>query len=665
MIPIRSEKNSFYLPEKNARRLATILSNTPAIIYSYKMIDGKKTITYINENVKNVLGFEPQEIIKEPGLWTSRICPEDIALVENIPEVSDNEQPVHLEYRFNCKKGIRRWLHEKQNIITNDEGETEVVAICWDITERKLAEKLMQARVNLLSFSYNHTLEEVMQKTLDEVCNIVSSPLGFYHFVGDDEKTFTLKAWSSATLELYCKMKERSGMHYNIAEAGIWADCLRARRPVIHNNYASLLHRKRLPEGRVEVIRELVVPIMRRGKIVAVLGIGNKPLNYTDQDVQVVSYFADLAWTIAEHKRAEEKIRYISFHDVLTGLYNRAFFEEEMQRLETGRQLPISILMADLNGLKLVNDTYGHEAGDEMLKTVAGIIKKSCREEDIVARWGGDEFVILLPQTSEEKAGQIGKRIRSKCNSAYVGDVPVSLALGVATKEKQSDLLTDVLNKAEDIMYKQKLAESRSVRSTVLNTLLKTLEAKSFETGEHVCRMQMLAWDFGEKLKLPESEMNRLSLLVTLHDIGKINIPEEILTKKEPLTEEEWEIVKKHPETGFRIARSTEEFAHVAEDILAHHERWDGTGYPQGLKGEEIPFLARITSIVDAYEVMTNGRPYREKMSPEEAVAEIKRCSGTQFDPQLVELFLASREIQGSQSFLKGKYCIVSNNFIE
>ncbi|MGM0653479.1 MAG: HD-GYP domain-containing protein, partial [Bacillota bacterium] len=145
----------------------------------------------------------------------------------------------------------------------------------------------------------------------------------------------------------------------------------------------------------------------------------------------------------------------------------------------------------------------------------------------------------------------------------------------------------------------------------------------------------------GEKLGLPETELNRLKLLVMLHDIGKINIPREILTKEGSLSPEEWKLVKQHPETGYRIAHTTEEFAHVAEDILAHHERWDGTGYPNGLKKEKIPLLARITAVADAYEVMTNGRPYKEPMTKEEIVKEVKRCAGKQFDPELVEIFLS------------------------
>ena len=174
----------------------------------------------------------------------------------------------------------------------------------------------------------------------------------------------------------------------------------------------------------------------------------------------------------------------------------------------------------------------------------------------------------------------------------------------------------------------------------MLGALLKTLAAKSYETETHTRNMQEVAVKIGRKLGLPDSEINRLILLIILHDIGKINIPEEILTREGPLTEKEWEIMKKHPESGHRIAMATEEFAHVAEDILSHHERYDGLGYPRKLKGDEIPLLARITAVADAFEVMSNGRPYKNQMTREEIIAEFKICSGKHFDPELVGILL-------------------------
>jgi diguanylate cyclase (GGDEF)-like protein/PAS domain S-box-containing protein len=343
---------------------------------------------------------------------------------------------------------------------------------------------------------------------------------------------------------------------------------------------------------------------------------------------------------ITERKAAEEKVRHMSFHDQLTNLYNRYFLEEELKRLDTVRQLPTSIIMADLNGLKLVNDTYGHLKGDQLLQKAAEIIKNKIRSEDIAARWGGDEFVILLPQTGKETADLIGKRIIEECKEAYVEDFPVSIALGTATREIMSETMPEILKKAEDSMYEQKLTESRSTKSAVLSALLNTLAAKSYETETHTRNMQEMATKIASRLGLPDSEINRLTLLITLHDIGKINIPEEILTRNSSLTESEWEIIQKHPEIGYRIALATEGFAHVAEDILSHHENFDGSGYPRRLKGKEIPLLARITAVADSYEVMSNGRPYKKAMTREAIIAEFKRCSGKQFDPELVKILL-------------------------
>ena len=368
---------------------------------------------------------------------------------------------------------------------------------------------------------------------------------------------------------------------------------------------------------------------------------------FTEQEINLLKILAEITSNVLARQKTETNIRYMSFHDQLTGLYNRYFLGEEMERLDTARQLPLAVIMADLNGLKLVNDTYGHDTGDKMLKTAADIIKNSCREEDIIGRFGGDEFVILLPQTTEETARLICKRIEEGCRGALVEDVPVSIALGIATKTSETTNPIETLREAENEMYRQKLTESRSTKSAVVTSLLNTLAEKSFETEEHTRGMQEVAQKIGAKLNLPGSELHRLELLITLHDIGKINISEAILTKKGSPTDDEWAVIKKHPEIGYRIAMATEQFAHVADNVLAHHERWDGTGYPQGLKGNDIPLLARIVAIADAYEVMSNGRPYKKAMSRNEIIAEFRRCSGKQFDPELIEILLSVMEADG------------------
>ncbi len=365
------------------------------------------------------------------------------------------------------------------------------------------------------------------------------------------------------------------------------------------------------------------IPVMIDGKLIGAYGI------YID---------------ITERKKQEKKIKYLSFHDSLTDLYNRTYLEEEIKRIDVKRQLPISLIMADLNGLKIINDSYGHSLGDQLLIKTAEILTESCREEDLVARWGGDEFVVLLPQTSSQQVKNICKRINQNCNKSKIkeieDDIPVSIALGYAVKEKSATDIFEVLKMAEDRMYNNKLTESRSVKSHIAKTLLKTLQEKSPETEEHAQRMKDLALKLGKKINLTQIELDKLALLASLHDIGKTIISEEILNKPGILTDSEWEIIKEHPNTGFRICSSTEDFSHIALELLSHHENWDGSGYPRGLKKEETPLLSRIIRIVDAYDVMTNDRPYKKALSQKEAIDELKRCASSYFDPQLLNVFI-------------------------
>ncbi len=347
---------------------------------------------------------------------------------------------------------------------------------------------------------------------------------------------------------------------------------------------------------------------------------------------------------ITEKEKAEKEIKYLAFHDKLTGLYNRAFLEEELERLNTERQLPISIIMGDLNGLKLMNDTFGHEKGDEFIKAIADILSKSCRGEDIVARWGGDEFVILLPKTPKEVAEKICNRIKNNCiefNAVnYSFPVPLSIALGHATKEHEKENIEDIFRVAEDGMYRNKLVERKSLRDSVLQSLKDMLWRNSYESKSHEERIEELVGRMADFLYLSDVDRRALILLSSFHDIGEITISSEILKKEGKLASKELDKIKTHAEIGYRIAEASYKLTYIAEFILSHHEWWDGSGYPRGLKGEEIPLISRIFSIVDAYEVMTSGRPYEKAKTKEEAIQELKRCASTQFDPNLVEAFI-------------------------
>ena len=343
---------------------------------------------------------------------------------------------------------------------------------------------------------------------------------------------------------------------------------------------------------------------------------------------------------IDERKKREDEIIYLGYHDKLTDLYNRRFFEEELKRLDSLRQLPISIIMGDLNSLKLTNDAFGHNVGDTILKETAALLKRICRTEDILARWGGDEFVIILPKTSIENAEEIAQRIKKECRKTSNQKIPLSLAIGIATKTEAEQDIELIITEAESNMYKSKLVEQESNASSIIFALEQTLFEKSNETFEHTIRLKDNAIKLGKSVNLASNQLDELSLLASLHDIGKVAIPETILLKKGKLTEEEWAVIKRHPEIGFNIASSSPQIAHIAKYILACHENWDGSGYPQGLKGEAIPIVSRIMFIADAYDVMTSERSYHKSISKEATIKELRRCAGTQFDPVLVENFI-------------------------
>ena len=367
----------------------------------------------------------------------------------------------------------------------------------------------------------------------------------------------------------------------------------------------------------------------------------NTPVTNLDSKViEVVS-------VIKEYSALELESNNLVYYDPLTKIYNRRYYEEELKRLNAPRQLPLSIILIDVNRLKLTNDIFGHQQGDELLKEVAEIINDSTRSEDIIARWGGDEFGILLPQTTVQETEMIIKRIKSACYESDLKPIPPNISLGAATKEVENDDINQLFKQAENKMYQDKEKEKLDSEDRILNNLFEHLTKKLNGAIPYDEKVE-LAKQFGEKLGLDDYELEKLMLLAQYHDIGKVGINKEILNKEEQLSDQEWNQYLRHLQLGYDIAKSFSTLTPIADEILYHHEAWNGTGYPEQLKGEEIPVLSRIIYIISYYYELITSVDCGMKMSVscdlsyghQEALAKIDEYAGSLFDPNLVKPFL-------------------------
>ena len=338
----------------------------------------------------------------------------------------------------------------------------------------------------------------------------------------------------------------------------------------------------------------------------------------------------------------ERRLIELAERDSLTKLYNRRSFEEKMNAYNGMDLSNVCLVSVDVNGLKFINDTLGHLSGDRMIIAAAEIIRDIFGECGHVARIGGDEFGVILVGLDEGRIEAMLRQLMHKVEQYKLVNKSENLSLSYGYSHHACGAVNMELmfQEADNNMYQNKLLKKESVRSTFVSSFMKALEVKDYVVEGHVSRMEEIAKLIGEALSLHRDRMDKLILLTKFHDIGKIGIPDSILKKTAPLTEAEWKVMRTHSSIGERIALEAADIKDIAHLILKHHERWDGLGYPLGLKGEEIPVECRILAIADAYDAMTNDRPYRLAMPCDKAVGEIHRCSGSQFEPSLVSVFL-------------------------
>ncbi|MGM0370711.1 MAG: diguanylate cyclase domain-containing protein [Bacillota bacterium] len=370
--------------------------------------------------------------------------------------------------------------------------------------------------------------------------------------------------------------------------------------------------------------------------------VSNIPeINSNGEVIEIISIIKELSSsTSSDHD--------LIYYDPVTNIYNRKYYEEELKRLDTARQLPLSIIVGDVNRLKLTNDIFGHQQGDELLKEIAEIIDYCTRSEDVIARWGGDEFGVLLPQTNLVETKKVVDRIKDACQQSDFKPILPDISLGLATKKDPEKKIQEVFNEAETKMYQDKETAKIASEDRVLNNLLEYLDGKLEGEVNYKEYVIDLAEKMGVELGLDEYELEKLSLLAKYHDIGKVGVAKEILNKNKQLTTSEWEQYLNHLQLGYDIARSFSTLTPIADEILYHHEAWNGTGYPNQLCGEEIPLLARVIYIVSYYyELITNmdcgmkiGINCDIDYSQKRALQKIDSYAGSLFDPELVEVFL-------------------------
>ena len=533
------------------------------------------------------------------------------------------------ELALRKKDGTPIWCTYNITAHYDEQGRIEwIEGVMENITEKKMRQR-WQAALYQLSAEISHagSLEELF-KTLHKVIREFMPANRFFVALQDESGNLAIVYAASAIGEFSI---------FEAIPAGLMEAVFRSGEPQFGND----------TDWRTHGSEHLAVPLRTGdGRVLGVMGLagGDDEVLFAQHHLAMLDFWSGQIAATIERKNAENHLRFVSLHDALTKLYNRNYFEEEMKRLDKRRSGAVAIVVFDLDGLKMVNDTLGHEQGDRMLVVAAQSLRSAFRDGDVVARIGGDEFAALLEDASEELLGQIRERIRQStelANRQQPDEValPISLSMGYALSVGSGTPMRELFRQADNSMYREKLNRGQSARNSIVQTVMNMLKARDFITENHSDRLQLLVTKLAERRGLSPERIADLCLLAQFHDIGKVGIPDRILMKPGLLNADEMAEMQKHCEIGHRISLALPELEAISEWILKHHEWWNGAGYPLGIAGAKIPLECRILAIADAYDAMTNDRPYRPAMSHQAAITELIHCAGTQFDPELVRLF--------------------------
>lgn len=578
------------------------LSPDAALITTFS--DGR--IVNFNQGFIGYFGYTHDELIGK-SLYDLNIYEDINSLQDTLRILNEKGLIKNTEKRFICKDNRRIiCIVSYEKIIIN--GTPHIISFAHDITERKANEDGLKESEEKYRF---------LTEFASDVTWVYDLTNKKYEYVSPS--VFELRGITAEEA-----VRERFEDSFTPETFPILKDLIVKNMKVIPSNHISNEY----------FIAEVQQPCNNGVNIWAEISI-----KFNISDLGNIEIFG-VSRNIEKRKKFEKQVIYLSYHDQLTGLFNRRFYEEEIKRIDKPENLPIALVMIDVNGLKLINDAFGHVTGDILLEKVSNVFKSECRENETVARIGGDEFIVFLQKTSSEAAKRFIERIQTSVSRENIYDITLSLSLGYAIKQESNDDISKILNKAENDMYRNKLSEKSTLRNTSIVAILNLVYKKSSFEKLHSKRVEALCENIATKLNWDKEAVAEIKAAGLMHDIGKIGVDDSIINKPSRLTDFEFSEIKRHSETGFRILSSSNEFDKIAEYVLEHHERWDGKGYPRGLKGEEISIQARIITIADSYDVMKSERAYCNNMSENEAVIEIKKCAGTQFDPKLSRFFI-------------------------
>jgi len=620
------------------------------------------------ESPKDAIGRRDDEF--QPPKLVRKYRADDKRVIER-GETIDTEETAIIGGREVVVQTVKTPMRDEQGKITG------VLGIYWDITGRKHNEMLLQARLSLTDMAPRLDHRRLMQATLDIAEELTGSNIGFFHFVEQDQETISLQAWSTHTIESMCTA-EAAGMSYQVSKAGVWADAIRSRKPVIYDDYPSLPDTQGMPAGHAEVSRIATLPLMRNGKVVAAIGVGNKPQPYDDQDIEALSQLADLAWETIEVKKTESALEHANRALAALSTVNR-----ELVRSSDEAELMRSVCMAivEQRGYRMAWVGYVRDGG-KSIEVMASAGIKDALLQKMQPRWSENERdpgpigrairsgntqvtreIANDPWPSPWKAGVLREGCVSSVALPLKGETGGAFGVLHVYADEANAFADDEIRLLEEMagdlafgvnmlrvrlerdealrLNEQHLALMRQNLDETIVAITKAVEARDPYTAGHQRQVAKLAVAIARRMGLDEDALQGIHMGATIHDIGKINIPAEILSKPSRLNEMEYLMVRMHPKIGYDILKDVHFPWPVAEVAYQHHERMDGSGYPQGLKGEQIRMEARIVAVADVVEAMTSHRPYRPGLGHEVAIAEISDYSGIRYDADVVNACLA------------------------